>query len=366
MDILKKNKIKSFLIIILLLMNFCFLQISVHADDNQIIEITNIEANKNLQSIKFNIKSNISKNRIIKYGVLLSKYDEELVIENDKLVNYEITNSFKENFSVNIKIPESAFYQKIYIVAYVVLNNEIIYSNKVHSSYARLANLDKVIIKDIKFDNYSLLFNMATTLDYDAEYGLLFSKDELISDITLENAKNAHFETQIIKLDNLNENNEYFVTIKDIPINELNNNFLVCAYVKDNKTLETYYTKTYHINILDIYFDKIINNISISYNENYDGIKFLTNSCLTNNNDYTLGFVFSNKYTTDLNIKTINACVVECNSDKFSVTMKNFPRNKYDEKIYVVAFIKYLNNLNEFEYYYSNIYITSYNEVKVI
>lgn len=363
MDILKINKIKLYIILTFLLVFSIFYKITVVATVNPFIEITNIEADLNNQAMKFTITNKISEN-IIEYGILLSKTDEEFLLENNNLYKYQIKSKLKENFSVSIKIPEYAFYQNIYAVVYVKTENKVIYSNKVCSSYADVANLDKVIIKDINFNNNSLNFRMASSINNNAEYGLIFSKDKEIIDLTIENAKNAQFETEIIKLTALNQNNEFSITIKNIPLYELNTPFKVCAYVKDNNTLETYYTDTYQINILEIYFDEIINNIDISYNNDVDGIKFKVVSTLINNDNYQLGFVFINKETSNLTIDTKDAYIVETISNEFSVTIKNIPDNEKDEKIYAVAYLKTKDYSNHEIYYYSNIYITSYEEVK--
>ena len=61
---------------------------------------------------------------------------------------YLLKQTYKEFFSVSIRIPEYAYYQKLYAVAYVILGEEVIYSNKVCSSFAELANLDKVVFKE--------------------------------------------------------------------------------------------------------------------------------------------------------------------------------------------------------------------------
>ena len=356
------NKIKIIIISVFLIIFTISFTTTVFASTNSYIKISNIEANLNHQAIKFNIENDINSSNA-KFGILLSKYDEELTIENNNIFNYKCDFINSKNFSISIKIPEYAFYQNIYAVAYAIIDDEVIYSNKVSSLYARLANLDKVIIKEINFNNNSLIFTMASSIDLNAEYGLLFSKNELINELSLENAKYAHFETEIVKLDALNDNNEFQVTIKDIPLYELNTTFKVAAYVKYNNTLETYYTKTQDVNILKLFNDKIINNLDISYNDSVDGIKFITNTNLINNN-FQLGFIFINKEVTNLTIDSLNIYKTECNFNKFTVTMKNIPFNKLDEKISVVAYIKFINENNKEDYYYSDIYITSYNEVK--
>lgn len=361
MDILKMNKFKFFTVILFVFIFFIYFNFSITASTNPYIEITNVEANLDNQSIKFTVSNNFSEN-ITEYGIILSRIDEELILENDNTYIYKITNKINKQFAVSIKIPKYAFYQNIYATVYVKTTNEIFYSNKVYTSYADVANLDKVIIKDINFNNNSLNFTMASSLENNAEYGLLFSKDDKITELTIENAKNAQFETEIIKLDALNQNNEYFITIKNIPLTELNTTFKVCAYVKNNKTLETYYTKTYEINILDLYFNEIINNINITYNKELDGIKFKTTSNLINNNDYQIGLIFINKETTTLTIHTADAFIIDANGNEISVTMQNIQNG--NEKIYVAAYIKTKDYLNNDIYYYSNIYTTSYNEVK--
>ena len=146
MDILKMNKIKIFIICIFLFIFSISLKTNVKATTNSFIEITNIEANYKNQAIKFNVENDISYN-VSEYGILLSKSNEALVLENDNIYKYKITNEITNNFSFSIKIPEYALYQNIYAVAYAIIDDEVIYSNKVSSSYARLANLDKVIIK---------------------------------------------------------------------------------------------------------------------------------------------------------------------------------------------------------------------------
>ena len=90
---------------------------------------------------------------------------------------------------------------------------------------------------------------MSSSIDLGAEYGLIFSKNQLIPHLTLENAKTDQFETLIIKLEALNENNEYKVTITNIPKSDQNITFKACAYVEILETKETYLTETIEINI---------------------------------------------------------------------------------------------------------------------
>lgn len=357
------NKIKIILIVTFTFFYFICLKATVSATTNSYIEITHLEADAKNQAIKFNVETDISKN-VIEYGVLLSKYNEDLVLENLNVYKYKYSNPISKRFSISLKIPEYALYQNIYACSYVIMEDNVFYSNKVYSSYAKLANLDKVVLNDIIFSSNSLIFKMNSSIDLNAEYGLIFTKSKVISDLTIENAKNAHFEAEIIKLDELNESNEYYVTIKDIPIYELDVDFRARAYVKNKDTLETYYSNTIKINLLQEYFKDIINNVEISYNDEQDGIKFKSCSCIFNNNQYKLGFVFINKEVENLNVSLDNALVVESVSDKFSVTMKNIPLSKIDEKIYMVSYLKFINEEGIEEYYYSDIYITSYNKVK--
>ena len=242
------NKIKI-IVILITTFTFCFLlKTQVYAVEEPSIKITNVQSENINSTIKFSIsnKVNITPSS---YGIILSKTDEDLKIESKDAYNYSFKQTYKEFFSISIRIPEYAYYQKLYAVAYVILGEEVIYSNKVCSSFAVLANLDKVVFKDILYTNNSITFIMSSSIDLGAEYGLIFSKNQLIPNLTLENAKTDQFETLIVKLEALNKKNEYKVTITNIPETHQNITFKACAYVELLETKETYLTETIEVNI---------------------------------------------------------------------------------------------------------------------
>lgn len=155
------------------------------------------------------------------------------------------------------------------------------------------------------------------------------------------------------------------MTIKDIPIYHLDITFKACLYVKDKETNNVYYTETITINILDRYFDEIINNVDISYNGEYDGIRFKTSTMFLNKNNYGIGFVFLNRSIDVLIINTPNAYIQEAQKeDSFAVTINNIPEYARDEDIDAVAYLMFINENLEYGYYYSDIYNSSYNEIK--
>lgn len=253
------NKIKVFIILITLFSFGFILKTNVLAVEETHITITNVQADTNNQTLKFSI-SNYVNITPSSYGIILSKTDQELTIESSDAYIYSFKHSYNEFFSISIRIPESAFYQNIYAVAYVVVGDEVIYSNKVSSSYAQLADLDKVIIKDILYQDNSLSFTMLSSIDCGAIYGLIFSKNQLIPSLNLENAKTDQFETIIVKLEALNENNEFRVTIRNIPEDHFNITFKVCAYVEIIETKETYLTETFEVNINKLSDSNLTNN----------------------------------------------------------------------------------------------------------
>ena len=242
------NKIKIIFILITTF-TFCFLlKTQVYAVEEPSITITNVQAEERNNTIKFSISSKVNITPT-SYGIILSKTNEALTLENKDAYIYSFKQTYKEFFSISIRMPKYAYYQKLYAVAYVILGEEVIYSNKVCSSFAVLANLDKVVFKDILYTNNSITFIMSSSIDLGAEYGLIFSKNQLIPNLTLENAKTDQFETLIVKLEALNENNEYKVTITNIPETHQNITFKACAYVELQETKETYLTETIEVNI---------------------------------------------------------------------------------------------------------------------
>lgn len=363
MNILKMNKLKIYIIIIFLIVFGLSFKANVNATSINVLEITNVAVNENNKSIKYIIYENIT-SEYEEIGILLSRTSDNINIYNEEIYKYSFSKPSKKIFTIEIKIPEYAYYRNLYAVIYILTSDQVIYSNKVCTSYAKLANLDKVSIKEYIFKDNSLKFTIETSLENNAEYGLIFAKSNQINELSLENAEITHFETEIIKLDGINNNNEYFVTIKDIPIYDLNITFKVCAYVKNNDTKETFYTKTYEINIYDLYFTEIINNIEITYNDLLDGIKLKTSSILLNNNDYEIGLLLNNKIDSNLSINSKGIYHYEVIDNNFILTIKNIPDSKKNENLYIRAYIKYKNKDNNYSYYYSDIYITSLNELK--
>lgn len=364
MCLLKNNYIKKILTVIIV---FCFtiiFRISISATTNSYMIINEVTANNLNNTVTFKIDNNISKQNC-KYGIIISNKDCDLLIDNNNLVKYEIKGNLNKKTSITISIPEEYNYYNMYVKAFAEIDGKVIYSNQIKYIYAEIAGLSKVIINDVVYQNSSLSFTAATIVNNNAEYGLIFSKNQLFTNLDLESAENDQFETEIIKLDIVNENNEFRITVKDIPVYELDVTFKACAYVKNNQTNEVIYTDTITINILDLYYNELINNIDISYNSDYDGIRFETSTIIPNNNNYILGFVFLNKKVDVLDINTPNAYIIEASKEEsFAVTMNNIPTSAQDKDIYAVAYLKFINEENEFEYYYSDIYYSSYNKIK--
>ena len=360
-----KNKIfRKIIIVVMLSLSIGLLNISVFAETNPYIEITDITTNVINNTVTFKVENHLNI-ETLEYGIIISNIDCELTIENETLVKYIIKGNLKEHSIITLSVPEEYNYYNMYVRSFALTEKDVVYSNKIDYIYAKLAGLSEIILKDISYKNELLTFTAATYINNNAEYGLIFSKNQLISELNLENAKNDHFETEIVKLEALNDNNEFRVSIKDIPIYHLDILFKACLYAKDNNTNNVYYTKTISINLLDIYYDEIINNMEISYNVEYDGIRFKTSTMLTNKDNYILGFIFLNKKTDDLNINTPNSFIQEANKeDSFAVTINNIPEYAIDQDIYAVAYLKFINENLEYEYYYSNIYNSSYNEIK--
>ena len=360
---LKNNKFKKIIFSLSLLTFILLFNLPLSAKTNPYIEVTYITPNTINNTVTYTIKSNID-SEVLEYGLLVSNSKENM-IDNNYLIKCEFKDNLDDSISITISIPKNYFYYNLYTKVYAVTKEEVIYSDEVYYIYADIAGLDKILIKDILYQNNSLSFNIATTLINSGEFGLIFSKNQLIPNLNLENAENDHFETEIIKLDALNTNNEFNVTIKDIPVYELNVTFKACAYTKNNDTKVVTYTKTKEINILEQYYNEIINNLDISYNESYDGIRYYTKTIIPNNKNYIIGFVMLNKEIDDLNINTQNAYIIESKeTDSFAVTMNNIPDTFKDKNMYVVSFIKFINENNEYEYYYSDIYKASYFKVK--
>lgn len=364
MVISKNKKIKFlFLLVVLAVFTFVF-QTSVLAVTNPYVEITGVTVNEENNALKFSVSNSVSSN-LTEYGVIFSRYDGELTLEsNDEdLFIYRFTESTGKNYSVSIKIPKYALYQNVYAVAYIETEGVVYYSNKVYSSYAKVANLDKVVLDDISFENNALVFNALSSVDKNAEYGVVFSKNPNVQNLSLDTAKADSSETVAVKVNNLNENNQFKISINNIPVYEFDTTLKVCAYVKNLETLETYYTETVEFKLLDLYYEDIINNVAISYNEENDGMKFTTSTICTQNT--TLGLVLVNKYSESITVDTADAYVSEVSGEgSFTLTMTNIPENFYDKEIYAVAYIKFLNENNEYEYYYSAVYSATYNSVK--
>lgn len=364
MVFLKNKLLKKIFLSIFVLISMMLFGLTISATTNLYIEIINVSANATKNTVTFEINTNIN-TKINKYGILISNIDNEITIDNNNLVKYEIKNDLEKTTLITISIPKEYNYHNMYVKAFVETEENIIYSNKIKYIYAELTGLNKIVIKNITYQNDSLILTTTTSLNNNAEYGLIFSKNQSITDLNLENAENDHFETEIIKLEALNENNEFRVTIKDIPVYELNVKFKACAYVKNKQTNEVYYSDTYEINILELYYNEIINNIEISYNSNYDGIRFKTTTIIPNNRNYAIGFVFLNNKTDELDVHTPNAYIIEVKEEEsFAVTMNNIPTSAQDTDIYAVSFIRFLNENNEYEYYYSDVYFSSYNKIK--
>lgn len=364
MFFLKNKHVKKILIIIIFSISIILLNISISATTNPYIEITDITTNVTYNTITFKI-SNYLNDNTIKYGIIISNVDCDVSLEDKTLVKYEIKGNLEKTNLITLSIPEEYNYYNMYVRSFAITENEVIYSNKIEYIYAEIAGLSEIIIKEISFENNLLSFTATTYINNNAEYGLIFSKNQIFTELNLENAENDRFETEITKLEELNQNNEFKVIIKDIPIYHLDLTFKACLYVKDKSTNNVYYTETVSINLFDLYYNEIINNMDISYNVEYDGIRFHTSTMLPNKNNYILGFVFLNKKTNVLDINTPNAFIQEAQKeDSFAVTINNIPLSQQTKDIYAVAFLKFINENLEYEYYYSDIYNLSYNEAK--
>ncbi|MBE6130926.1 MAG: hypothetical protein E7183_04320 [Erysipelotrichaceae bacterium] len=364
MFFLKNKYIKKIVVFILFFISIILLNVSISATTNPYIEITDVTTNVTNNTVTFKIDNYLNTNTL-KYGIIISNVDCDVSLKDETLVKYEIKGNLKKTSLITLSVPEEYNYYNMYVRSFVVTENEVIYSNKVKYIYAELAGLSEIIIKDVSYDNGLLSFKAATFINNNAEYGLIFSKNKLFTKLNLENAENDQIETEITKLEVLNENNEFRVNIKDIPIYHLDVTFKACLYVKEHDTNNVYYTETISINLLDLYYNEIINNMDISYSAEYDGIRFKTSTILPNKNNYILGFVFLNKKTNVLDINTPNVFIQEAQKeDSFAVTMNNIPISFQDKDIYAVAFLKFINENLEYEYYYSDIYNASYNEVK--
>lgn len=362
MDFLKNKKFKSLFVFAVAAIFALIFQVNVLAVTNPYVEITGVSVNEDIQSLRFTVCNTLS-TEPSEYGVIFSRSNEEIKLDTEGVFVYSFTENSGKNYAVNIKIPDYAVYQNIYAVAYVETEGVVYYSNKVYSSYAKLANFDKVVMNEVSYEDNDLSFNMATTVDKNAEYGLIFSKNQELINLSLDVAANDSANTIVVKVNNVDEKNEFNVTIGGVPAFMLDTTFKACAYVKNLETLETYYTETKEFNLFDLYYEELINNVDISYNAEKDGIRFATSTICDLNT--TLGIVLVNKYSETITVDTPNAYIDEVTGkDVFAINLTGIPASQYDKEVYAVAYLKFLNENGVYEYYYSNVYSASYNDVK--
>lgn len=177
MYFLKNKCIKKIIVAVMFFLIIGLLNISVFATTNSYIEITDITTNITNNTITFKIDNHLNK-KTLKYGIIISSGDCDISLEDETLVKYEIKGNLKKNSLITLSVPKEYNYCNMYVRSFAKTENDIIYSNKIDYIYANLTGLSEIIIKDVLYENGLLSFTAATFISKNAEYGLIFSKNQ--------------------------------------------------------------------------------------------------------------------------------------------------------------------------------------------